>query len=137
MDVKGDRSDCDGLPGKKQHAGKAQAAPLLEDALFLKSFREKAALRRASSGSPRSFAMPALRDGPVMKMVSSRGNVRPRHLMRLMLLKGMIDCPDLSTQMSIGKLYHYQKQRQLLLMEKIRLEKSVLTEELKQHLENL
>jgi hypothetical protein len=71
------------------------------------------------------------------RLIAIQGNSSVKVLSIHMIRQLMIDCPDLSTQMSIGKLYHYQKRRQLLLMEKIRLEKSVLTEELKQHLENL
>ena len=49
----------------------------------------------------------------------------------------MIECPDLATQMSIGKLYYYQKKKRLLLMEKIKLERSVLSEEMMQYLKKL
>ena len=54
-----------------------------------------------------------------------------------MIRQLMIECPDLSTQMSIGKLYYYQKRKKVLLMEKMRLEEAVLTKEMMQHLEKL
>ena len=48
-----------------------------------------------------------------------------------------IECPDLSTQMSIGKLYYYQKRKELLLNEKLKLENDVLSEELMRYLKEL
>lgn len=71
------------------------------------------------------------------RLIAIQGNSSVKVLSIHMIRQLTIDCPDLSTQMSIGKLYYYQKQRQLLMMEKLRLERSVLTEEMKQHLEDL
>ncbi len=71
------------------------------------------------------------------RLIAIQGNSSVKVLSIHMIRELIIDCPDLSTQMSIGKLYYYQKQRQLLMMEKLRLERSVLTEEMKQHLEQI
>jgi hypothetical protein len=48
-----------------------------------------------------------------------------------------IECPVLSIQMSIGKLYYYQKRKELLLNEKLKLENDVLSEELMRYLKEL
>jgi hypothetical protein len=39
--------------------------------------------------------------------------------------------------MSIGKLYYYQKRKEVLLMEKMRLEEAILTEEMMHYLEKI
>ena len=70
-------------------------------------------------------------------MIAIQGNSSVKVLSVHMIRQLMIECPDLSTQMSIGKLYYYQKRKKVLLMEKMRLEEAVLTEEMMQHLEKL
>ena len=69
--------------------------------------------------------------------IAIQGNSSVKVLSIHMIRQLMIECPDLATQMSIGKLYYYQKRKQLLLMEKMKLEKSVLSEEMMQHLKEL
>ncbi len=71
------------------------------------------------------------------RLIAIQGNSSVKVLSIHMIRELMIDCPDLATQMSIGKLYYYQKRRHLLLMERLRLEREVLTEEMKQRLEEL
>lgn len=71
------------------------------------------------------------------KELAIQGNSSVKVLSIHMIRQLMIECPDLSTQMSIGKLYYYQKRKNLLLQEKLRLENSVLTEEMMNHLELL
>lgn len=69
------------------------------------------------------------------RMIAIQGNSSVKVLSVHMIRQLMIACPDLSVQMSIGKLYYYQKRKQLLLKEKMRLEESVLTQEMMRHLE--
>ena len=71
------------------------------------------------------------------RQIAIQGNSSVKVLSIHMIRQLMIECPDLATQMAVGKLYYYQKKRQLLMMEKLRLEASVLTEEMKRHLEVL
>ena len=71
------------------------------------------------------------------RQIAIQGNSSVKVLSIHMIRQLMIECPDLATQMAVGKLYYYQKKRQLLMMEKLRLEASVLTEEMKRHLESL
>ena len=71
------------------------------------------------------------------KELAIQGNSSVKVLSIHMIRQLMIECPDLATQMSIGKLYYYQKRKHLLLQEKMRLENSVLTEELMNHLEHI
>ena len=71
------------------------------------------------------------------RLIAIQGNSSVKVLSIHMIRELKIDCPDLATQMSIGKLYYYQKRKQLLLMERMRLEREVLTEEMKQRLEEL
>lgn len=68
------------------------------------------------------------------KEMAIQGNSSVKVLSIHMIRQLMIECPDLATQMSIGKLYYYQKRKQLLMLEKMRLENSVLTEEMMNHL---
>ena len=69
--------------------------------------------------------------------IAIQGNSSVKVLSIHMIRQLMIECPDLATQMSIGKLYYYQKRKQLLLMERMKLEKSVLSEEMMQYLKKL
>ncbi len=69
------------------------------------------------------------------RMIAIQGNSSVKVLSIHMIRQLMIECPDLSTQMSIGKLYYYQKRKQVLLMEKLKLEESVLTGEMMQRLQ--
>ena len=71
------------------------------------------------------------------RMIAIQGNSSVKVLSVHMIRQLMIECPNLSTQMSIGKLYYYQKRKKVLLMEKMRLEEAVLTEEMMHHLEKL
>ena len=71
------------------------------------------------------------------RLIAIQGNSSVKVLSIHMIRELMIDCPDLATQMSIGKLYYNQKRRHLLIMERLRLEREVLTEEMKQRLEEL
>ena len=71
------------------------------------------------------------------RMIAIQGNSSVKLLSVHMIRQLMIECPNLSTQMSIGKLYYYQKRKKVLLMEKMRLEEAVLTEEMMHHLEKL
>lgn len=71
------------------------------------------------------------------RLIAIQGNSSVKVLSIHMIRQLSIECPDLSTQMSIGKLYYYQKRKQLLLNEKMKLENSVLSEELMQHLKTL
>ncbi|MDO5146079.1 MAG: hypothetical protein Q4D60_03670 [Eubacteriales bacterium] len=71
------------------------------------------------------------------RSIAIQGNSSVKVLSIHMIRQLMIECPDLSTQMSIGKLYYYQKRKQLLLMEKMELERSVLTEEMMQRLKKI
>ena len=68
----------------------------------------------------------------LQRSIAIQGNSSVKVLSIHMIRQLMIECPDLATQMSIGKLYYYQKRKQLLLMEKMKLEKSVLSEEMRQ-----
>ncbi len=69
------------------------------------------------------------------KEMAIQGNSSVKVLSIHMIRKLMVECPDLSTQLSIGKLYYYQKRKQSLLLKKMRLEEEVLTEELIRQLE--
>lgn len=71
------------------------------------------------------------------KELAIQGNSSVKVLSIHMIRQLMIECPDLATQMSIGKLYYYQKRKNLLMQEKLRLENSVLTEEMMNRLELL
>ncbi len=122
----------------------------------LTSFHQAAVLGKQHAGKiiPSNFVSIEFHDGimdpnyfawyfnehPEIKkqqLIAIQGNSSVKVLSIHMIRQLSIDCPDLATQMSIGKLYYYQKRKQLLMMEKLRLEKSVLTEEMKQHLEQL
>ena len=69
--------------------------------------------------------------------IAIQGNSSVKVLSIHMIRQLAVECPDLSTQMTIGKLYYYQKRKQLLLREKMKLESSVLSEEMMQHLKQL
>ena len=56
------------------------------------------------------------------RMIAIQGNSSVKVLSVHMIRQLMIECPNLSTQMSIGKLYYYQKLKKVVLMENIRLE---------------
>ncbi len=71
------------------------------------------------------------------RRIAIQGNSSVKVLSIHMIRQLVIECPDLSTQLSVGKLYYYQKRRQLLEMEKLRLEKEVMTEELMQYIKKL
>ncbi len=71
------------------------------------------------------------------RLIAIQGNSSVKVLSIHMIRQLVIDCPDLATQMAVGQLYSCQKRKQLLTMERLRLERSVLTEEMKQHLEGL
>lgn len=73
----------------------------------------------------------------LQREIAIQGNSSVKVLSIHMIRQLMIECPDLATQMSIGKLYYYQKKKRLLLMEKIKLERSVLSEEMMQYLKKL
>lgn len=71
------------------------------------------------------------------RLIAIQGNSSVKVLSIHMIRQLPIVCPDLSTQMAIGKLYYYQNRKQLLLMEKMRLEKAVRGEEIMQRLKKL
>ena len=71
------------------------------------------------------------------RLIAIQGNSSVKVLSIHMIRRLSIVCPDLSTQMAIGKLYYYQNRKQLLLMEKLRLEKAVRSEEIMQRLKML
>lgn len=71
------------------------------------------------------------------RMIAIQGNSSVKVLSVHMIRQLMIECPNLSTQMSIGKLYYYQKRKEVLLMEKMRLEEAILTEEMMHYLEKI
>ena len=103
----------------------------------LTSFHRAAVLEKQHEGKiiPSNF-----NEHPEIKrqrMIAIQGNSSVKVLSVHMIRQLMIECPNLSTQMSIGKLYYYQKRKKVLLMEKMRLEEAVLTEEMMHHLEKL
>ncbi|MEE1228968.1 MAG: hypothetical protein U0K57_08375 [Lachnospiraceae bacterium] len=71
------------------------------------------------------------------RRIAIQGNSSVKVLSIHMIRQLVIECPDLSTQLSIGKLYHCQKRKKLLLMEKLRLEEEVMTEEMMQYIKKL
>jgi len=71
------------------------------------------------------------------RLIAIQGNSSVKVLSIHMIRKLVIDCPDLSTQMAVGKLYYYQKKKRLLMMEKIRLENELLNEEMELYLDQI
>ena len=71
------------------------------------------------------------------RLIAIQGNSSVKVLSIHMIRQLSIECPDLSTQMAIGKLYYYQKRKELLLNEKLKLESDVLSEELMRYLKKL
>lgn len=74
-------------------------------------------------------------DIKAQRSIAIQGNSSVKVLSIHMIRQLTMECPDLATQMSIGKLYYYQKRKQLLLRERMRLEEDLMTSELMQHLE--
>ena len=71
------------------------------------------------------------------RLIAIQGNSSVKVLSIHMIRQLPIECPDLATQMSIGKLYYYQKRKELLMNEKLKLENDVLSEELMRRLKKV
>lgn len=70
------------------------------------------------------------------RQIAIQGNSSVKVLSIHMIRQLDIECPDLATQLSIGKLYHLKRKRDLLLAERMKLENAVLSEEMMQYLKS-